>query len=338
MKFKITLENQNQRLDKFLTQKLPDLSRNQIQKQIKLGLVLVNGKTKLVHYFLKPDDIISIVAPTFSAKGEPALGGKSEYDKFNLNLKQKIKIIKQTDDYLVVEKPAGLIIHPAQGVKEKTLIEYITKKYPEIEKINDISNVETQFIASQKNRPGIVHRLDKETSGLIVIARTQKMFEHLKRQFKNRKVNKIYQTLVEAVVEKDDGKIITPLKKNKQNIMIARTDENTENAKDAVTEFRVLKRFKHYTLLEVKIKTGRTHQIRAHLKSIGHPIVGDQLYKTLTRKAEILKRRIRDRQNLDRIFLHAYKLRFYDLENKWMEFNSKLPKELTEFLKEIKIK
>ena len=344
MKLKIQEENKGERLDKFLTKSLPDLSRSQIQKQIERGLILVNGEKKSVHYFLKDGDEIEV----------------SKYQSIQCqnNEISGVKIIKEDKNFLIVNKPAGLVVHPAAGVKEKTLIEYIVEKYPKIEKVGqagfsqrtganrhcEMQNGSTHSMELTQNRPGIVHRLDKETSGLLVVARNKKMFEHLKKQFMERKIKKDYQALVYGVIEPDEGKITTPLKKNEKGLMVARSDDlrtghrpvPTIQIKNATTEFKVIKRFMHYTLLEIILKTGRTHQIRAHLKSIGHPIVGDVLYKISSRKKAFVSRQEKDRQDLGRIFLHAEKLGFFDLNNNWLEFKSKLPQELNKFLKELK--
>jgi 23S rRNA pseudouridine1911/1915/1917 synthase len=317
MKIKITIDNSKKRLDKFLTEKLENLSRSQIQKQIKNNLIFVNGKQVPVHYFLKENDVIEIQTNK----------RKKEKDKGS-SLVKKIKVIDETNEYLVVEKPSGLLTHPDNIHNETTLLDWVIQKYPEIKNIK-----------AEKNRPGIVHRLDRDVSGLLVVAKNQKTFDHLKKQFKTRKVQKIYQTLVHGEVEPHEGIIDRSIiRSQKTGIMIAKSTADRK-AKPSITEFEVLKRYKNYTLLKINLKTGRTHQIRVHLKSIGHSIVGDALYKTKDIK-ETFKRLQRtenkkNRLDLDRIFLCSTELSFNDLNKDLKEFKTKLPLKLSSTLKNL---
>jgi 23S rRNA pseudouridine1911/1915/1917 synthase len=329
MKFTITAENLNQRLDKFLTEKLSGFSRSQIQKMIKNGEITVNGKKATPHHFLKESDEVVVLSPA-------ACGAKDLVTKLKL---PKFKVVAETKDYLVIEKPSGVAVHGASGITEPTLADALIKKYPEIKKIKSITPeaLKSRYGAkAEKQRQGIVHRLDKDASGLMVVARTTKALKHLKEQFQERKVKKNYYALVEGLIESETGKITTPLQKNKEGLMAARTDANNEEAKEALTTFEVEKRFNNYTLLKVEIHTGRTHQIRAHMKSIGHPVVGDELYATRCHDGPLIKRRVADRAKLGRIFLHAAELGFFDLAKKWQEFKIILPKELKTFLGELK--
>jgi 23S rRNA pseudouridine1911/1915/1917 synthase len=240
--------------------------------------------------------------------------------------KKTIKIISATPDYLVVNKPAGLLTHPTMANEPTTLAFFLLKKYPEIKNVGE-----------DLLRPGIVHRLDKEASGLLVVARTQKMFEHLKEQFKTRTIEKEYLILVHGRVAKDEGEINFPITRSEtSDRMAARPLSNDGGTisrsplqpgeKEARTEFLVEQRFVNFTLLRVKIHTGRTHQIRVHFLAYNHPVVGDQLYIQKKRK------RTWD-ENLGRLFLHCTKLVFKDLENKACTFESSLPTELSDFLK-----
>lgn len=225
-----------------------------------------------------------------------------------------MKIIYEDKDIIVIDKPANLTVHPVHPEQENTLVNELLAYYPEIKNVGD-----------DKLRPGIVHRLDKDTSGLIVIAKNNKSFEYLKNLFKNRKVEKKYLALVHGKVKDGKGTIT-------KSISLSRKDHKKrsalldEKSKKAWTEYRVIKRFKNYTLLEVYPKTGRTHQIRIHLKSIGHPIVGDKQYK--------FKRQVCPK-NLTRQFLHAAYLKFKMSDGKIMEFKLELPKDLKNILKEI---
>lgn len=311
------------RLDKFLTKKLK-FSRSQIQKKIKNTNILVNNKKVAVHYFLKEGDEIVIE--------------KLRNEKLRKNIKTKkinIKIIKETEEYLVINKPAGLLVHSTENNQEKaTLVDWILKKYPEIKKVWDKKN------KTGKTRPGIVHRLDRDVSGLMVIAKNQKMFNHLKKQFQIRKIRKIYQVLVHGEIKQEQGTIKLPIVRSKKTgLMIAKSTPDSK-AKEAITEFEVLQRFKNYTLLKINLKTGRTHQIRVHLKSIGHGVVNDTLYQTRNQKNTYLcqgyGRQEKQKFNLNKIFLCATKLGFNDLKNQWQEFKINLPKELTNILKSVK--
>lgn len=237
-------------------------------------------------------------------------------EKIELDKKIKLEIIFKNPDFLIVNKPAGIPVHPIKSLEEKTLINLILPFYPEIKNIGDSKTI--------KLRPGIVHRLDEDVSGLMIIARTQKMFDHLKKEFAERRVKKEYLALVHGQL-KENKKIITlPLIKIKGKTIPAKSVP-IEKIKESWTEYEVLKKFKNFSLVKVKTKTGRTHQIRVHFKSIGHPIVGDEKYKIKRQKVIPLKR----------IFLHAFKLGFYDLKGYWQEFQIDLPEELQNFLQKI---
>ena len=217
------------------------------------------------------------------------------------------------EHYLIVEKPAGLLTHSAKG--ELGLADQIAIHYPEIEGVGE------------KYRWGIVHRLDKGVSGILVIAKTDKFFHHIKRQFKARKVRKIYLALVYGQVEKDEDDIKFVIGRTKEGRMAARPEEG--DGKEAVTHFDVLEKFTNYSYLKIQILTGRTHQIRTHMLAYGHPIVGDVLYK-------IRKQKIKEPCEIDRIFLHSHIIGFKDLKGELVEYKSRLPVKLNKCLKELK--
>lgn len=229
----------------------------------------------------------------------------------------KIEVIFENENFLIINKPANLLVHPiSDKFQEETLIDWLLKYYPEIKKIGP------------PNRWGIVHRLDKDVSGLLIVAKTEKYFNHFKNEFANKRVEKRYLALVYSQPKSESGIITLPFTRGKNGKIILAKKAPLEKIKETWTEYKVVKKFKNFSLLEVKTKTGRTHQIRIHLRSIGHPIVGDKKY--------LIKpfRHLAVNQ-LNRIFLHAYKLGFYDLEGRWLEFKIDLPEELNSFLKNL---
>jgi len=223
-------------------------------------------------------------------------------------------IIYEDDNIIIIDKPAGLTVHPINESQNNTLVDEMLAYYPEIKDIGEDSL-----------RPGIVHRLDKDTSGLMVVAKNNKSFNHLKEQFQERKVIKKYLALVHGIVKDDKGTITKAIGFSKKDHK-KRSALLDEKSKSAWTEYQVIKRFDKYSLLETYLKTGRTHQIRIHLHSIGYPIVGDKQYK--------FKRQITP-ENLSRQFLHAFYLKFKSVDDKIMEFKSELPNELEKVLKKI---
>jgi 23S rRNA pseudouridine1911/1915/1917 synthase len=238
----------------------------------------------------------------------------------------EIEILKETDDYIVFNKPSGLLVHETEAHEPVTLAAWLLKHYPKMKGIGE-----------NPVRPGIVHRLDKDASGVLVVAKTQKMFDSLKDQFKNRTIEKEYRVLVHGVVEKDNSKIDFAIDRGSDGKMVSRprvemvTLKNVskiQEGKDALTEFTVLQRFINYSLLAVRIYTGRTHQIRVHLFAYNHPVVGDTLY--------FQKRLEKFNKGIGRLFLHSFRIGFTDLNGEKVEVESPLPERLEEFLKKIK--
>lgn len=290
------------RLDKFLVDQLgSQWSRTTIQKAIEAGQITVNGQRVPVHHFLKAGEIINATI------AEPAATPKI------LPPSLEIKVAGETTDYIVIDKPTGLVVHPAPGVHEATLVDWLTAHYPEITAVGE-----------DKNRPGIVHRLDREVSGLLVVARTPEMFQHLKNQFKDRQVTKQYTALVVGQVSQASGTIDFPLARSaRRQGKIAARPEASDDTREAVTHYEVAHQYQAVALLNVTIETGRTHQIRAHLAALGHSVVGDKLYRPA---------RLSFKSTPGRLFLHASKLGFYDLANQWQQFFAPLPPELAQFL------
>ena len=239
-------------------------------------------------------------------------------------------IIYEDSDLLVLNKPAGLTVHKTSPTdKQTTLVDWLLEKYPQIKEVGDpIRTPSGSNGASDPYRPGIVHRLDKETSGLMVVAKTQVAFSYLKEQFQTKKMKKQYLALVFGQLKNQSGLIDKPLGKlgTKQTTQIKGKTEL--DVKEAQTEYKVLEEYNGFSLLEVRPLTGRTHQIRVHLNSIGHPIVGDSLYggKHHPRPA-----------GLERMFLHAQKLEFTTLAGEHLTLEADPPLELTNFLNSLRM-
>lgn len=224
------------------------------------------------------------------------------------------RIIEETPDFIVLEKPAGLIVHAARGHEGPTLVDFLLKKYPELKGVGEGAE-----------RPGIVHRLDKDVSGVMIVARNQETFELLKSQFQNRQVKKTYIALVIGKLPKDEGTIDFPLARSYRRARMAAVPKSTErtDARDAITHYEVEKRFPHATLVRVEIETGRTNQIRAHFHGIGHPIVGDRRYAIRTKKIS---------KDPGRPFLHATELCVRDRAGVVRTYRSPLPAHLESFV------
>lgn len=316
----ISAESQGQRLDKFLTEQMPETTRTQIKKMILGGLVLINNKKATVHQFLKVNDQIQILEKSSlpEKKDEKTLPSTS-----NRKIFEKIKIISDEPDFLIIEKPSGLLVHPTSKIETNTLVDWLLEKYPELRNIGE-----------DPQRPAIVHRLDKDVSGLMLIPKSQKAFDYFKRLFKLRDITKKYTTLVYGEIWKDEDEITFPISRsvNKKGLFAAKPKIENPEDKKAHTIFNVIKKFKNYTLLEVQILTGRTHQIRVHMLAYGNPIVGDPLYLAKNRNFKTLQ------NTAERIFLHASYLSFIDLNGEKWEFTSEMPKPMAEFIKKLKVK
>lgn len=228
----------------------------------------------------------------------------------SINIIKIPKIIFQNKDLIVVDKPAGLSVHKGFGTKEKTLVDFLIEQFPEIKNVGDEPEI----------RPGIVHRLDKETSGVLLVARNQKTFEYLKNLFKKRGIEKKYLALVFGHLKEKQGKIEGEMGRSKRDFRkqaLVRGKISVRNERYSLTLYKVLNESGYYSLLEVFPKTGRTHQIRVHLHSIGHPIVGDKKYT------------FKEYKNIaaPRMFLHAESLSFSGPDGKKYFFKSDPPEE-----------
>ena len=238
------------RLDKCLAAALPDLTRTHIQKLIKTGHVTVNGCKASAAQRLKSTDLITIeIPPPASSRLEPE--------------DIAVEVLYEDPDMAVINKPAGLSVYPAPGHASHTLVNALLKRFPDLACFGD------------SPRPGIVHRLDKDTSGLIVVARNERTRLELVNQFKSRSVKKAYIVLVKGKLEPEKGAIDAPIGRDPAN---RKRMAVVTRGRVARTDYRVLHHYKSCTLAEVRIQTGRTHQIRVHMAAIGHPVVGDKTY------------------------------------------------------------
>lgn len=294
--FIVTSSGKNQRLDVFLSENIKELTRSQIQKAIEEGDVNVNGVSSRSSYRLREGDRIAIRIEV--PEKEPVLIPE------NIPL----KIIYQDDSVIVIDKPAGLVVHPGSGNKDHTLSNALIYHFPWIKKVG------------LSDRPGIVHRLDKETSGVMVIAANNEAYSELTRQFKAREIKKVYLGLVWGSFVQETGQFLWPI--GRHNKYGERMSIRTRKARSAETRFKVIKRFQNFSFLKIFPITGRTHQIRVHLAASGHPIVGDKSYG-----------RKKVKTDCPRLFLHAYRLVFLHPQKKIkVEFVSHLPEELENFL------
>ena len=312
----ITEEEVGKRLDLLLAEKLPSETRNKLQKLIKQESITLNGKTVTPHLKTKLGDIIEIKSLEIKITNP-----KTITEEKNL---PKVKIIEETPEYLIINKPAGLTVHGTKFVKGKTLVDVLLKDYPELRKIGE-----------DPDRPGIVHRLDSDVSGLMVIPRTQDSFDNLKKQFQKRTIKKRYTGLCYGQIAKKEDEINFPIARSNDGYKMAALPmtvkgEPNPNGKTAITFFRVTKRFFNFTLLEIKIKTGRTHQIRVHMAAYGNPLVGDDLYGTRKHREK------NERYKLGRVFLASCELEFTNLAGERKNYKIDLPHSLNTFLEKIK--
>ena len=254
---------------------MPQYSRSRIQQWIKAGRVRVNGGDQKASYTLRGGETIEvdpIEPPPLAAAPEDL----------------PVDVLYEDKDVVAINKPAGLVVHAGAGAFSGTLVNRLVHRFGELSK------------AGGEVRPGIVHRLDKDTSGVLLVARNDAAHRNLAAQFASRTVEKVYIALVRGVVKDGHGRITAPIARDP--VHRTRMTARLGTGRTALTEYRVLRRFAKFTLLEVRIGTGRTHQIRVHLSSIGHPVVGDRLYGAPAR--------VEGRPPLSRFLLHARRIRF----------------------------
>jgi 23S rRNA pseudouridine1911/1915/1917 synthase len=305
MKLQAGPDDRGLRLDVFLAQRLENLTRSQIQLLNRSGAIRVEGQTDKSGYRIRGGETIEVdlraLAPSpIKAEQIP------------------LQIYFEDRDIAVIEKPAGLVVHPGSGTSGATLVHGLLFHF---QHLSD---------AGGETRPGIVHRLDKKTSGLLLVAKNNVAHGRLSKDFQDRKIQKTYIALVHGRLGRQTGTI--ELSVGRHSTVRTKMTANAARGRAAFTEYRVMEEFRGFSLLEVKIKTGRTHQIRVHLSAIGHPVAGDDVYGERSYK-EFINRFGR----FDRYFLHSVSLRLnHPMTGELLEFHSPLPSELQKLLESIK--
>ncbi|HYO82096.1 MAG TPA: RluA family pseudouridine synthase [Bryobacteraceae bacterium] len=259
------------RLDQFLSARIAQYSRSRLQEWIRRGRVLVDGREQKASYAIRGSEVITV-----EPEAPPPLHAFAE--------DLPVRVLYSDDDVIAVDKPAGMVVHAGAGRHEGTLVNALLHHFG------------TLSSGTAEDRPGIVHRIDKDTSGVLLVARNDAAHRMLAAQFAGREVDKRYLTVVQGVVAADQGRIDSKI--SRDPVHRTRMTCRTETGRTALTQWRVRERFARHTYLEVKIGTGRTHQIRVHLSSIGHPVAGDNLYGATAAPER------------GRFFLHAWRITF----------------------------
>jgi 23S rRNA pseudouridine1911/1915/1917 synthase len=296
--FTVSNEDVGQRIDTFISEKIEDMSRSHVQKLIGENNVFVNNKEARSNYKIRIGDIIKVVIP------EPV--------KLNLVAEDiAIEILYEDEDIVVVNKPQGMVVHPAAGNYTGTLVNALLGKC-NLSGINGVI------------RPGIVHRIDKDTSGILVVAKNDVSHNNLAEQIKNHSVTRVYVALVEGIIKDDEGAINAPI--GRHPIERKRMAVVSRNGRNAITHYRVLERYRENTLIEARLETGRTHQIRVHMAYIGHPLVGDPVYGYKKQKYKLKGQA-----------LHAKTLGFiHPTKCEYMEFTAPMPEYFQNLLNKLK--
>lgn len=268
-------EDAGKRLDHFLKEQFPEHSRSLLQEWVKAGHVRVDGGKAKPSMLLRGGERIEV-----EAAARPPLQAHAE--------DLPLAVLYEDGAVVAIDKPAGMVVHAGAGVRTGTLVNALLHRFQKLSQTGGAL------------RPGIVHRLDRYTSGVLLVARTDAAHHHLAAQFAGRKVEKTYLALVHGVIRQDSGRIAKPI--TRDPVRRVRMTARLGTGRAAYSEFRVVRRFDQFTFLEVKIGTGRTHQIRVHLSSIGHPVVGDTLYGAPAK--------VPGMPSLGRYFLHAWRIRF----------------------------
>ena len=299
MNIKVNEENVGKRIDSFIPMVQEDISRSMVQKLIEQKNIKVNGKETKHSYKLKLNDEIEIFVP--------------EAKEINLKAQDiPLNVIYEDNDIIVINKPKGMVVHPANGNPDGTLVNAVMNKCKD-----SLSGIGGEI------RPGIVHRLDKDTSGAIIVAKNDKAHIALSEQLKNHEVKKTYLALVRGIIKENEATINMPIARSKKDRKKMDVDKD---GKEAITHFKVLERYKNkYTLLQINLETGRTHQIRVHLSHIGYPIIGDEVYSNG-----------KNEWNVSGQCLHAWKLEFiHPITGKKICLEAEIPEYLKNIIKEL---
>ena len=304
----VASQDSGRRLDSFLAERVPELSRTRIQELIREGRVCVNGRIARVSHRIAEGEKIEIeILPRPAPIAQPE--------------DLPLELLYLDDDFVVVNKPAGMVVHAGAGHSRGTLVNALLHRLGKLSASGDAL------------RPGVVHRLDRETSGAMVVARNDGAHENLAEQFRARKVRKVYLALVHGKMPRDSGTITLPISRDprRRTRMTAR-ESPQGRARQARTDWRIVARLDHFTLVEAELHTGRTHQIRAHFATSGHPIVGDTLYGA----ARAPRGGSRHLPLLERNFLHAARLGFsHPSTRAWVEVQAPLPKDLRVYFEQL---
>lgn len=294
--YQVTEKDQLDRVDRFLAEKIESLSRSTIKKLIQEEKILVNQEKIKASYQLKDQDLIEVVDVDLS-------------ETQIIPVKMDLDIVYEDSDIIVINKPSGLVVHPAPGHYQDTLVNGL------LYHLNSLSDINGEL------RPGIVHRIDKDTSGLLMVAKNNFSHEVLAKELQEKSTKREYMAIVEGVINNKRGKINAPIGRDKKNRLKMAI---TADGKSAVTNFEVLETFSDSSLIKCILETGRTHQIRVHMQYIGHPLVNDFVYGNA-------------RSNEYGQYLHAQTLGFtHPRKKEWMEFSSELPKEFLNYIKDNK--
>lgn len=299
--FEVLNEQEGERLDKYLSLIYPDISRSFFQKIIKEGKILVNGKQEKGSYNVKEDDLVYVQIPDAV---ETAIVPE------NIPL----DILYEDEDVLIVNKPKGMVVHPSAGHFSGTLVNAVMYHCKD-----SLSGINGEI------RPGIVHRIDMDTTGSLIICKNDEAHVKIAEQIKEHSVNRIYVGIVCGNVKDDEGTISGPIGRNPKDRK--KMAINEANGKPAVTHYKVLERYKSYTYMQFKLETGRTHQIRVHMASIGHPLLGDELYSGVKHPFSSLQGQT----------LHAKMIGFvHPRTQEYMEFEAPLPQYFENLIKKLK--
>ena len=295
---RLAADEAGERLDVFVSRWLPDVTRSRVQNLLSEGMILVDGKTVKAGYKLKTGNVVQVVLPQLKElSAEPEA--------------MDLEILYEDDDLAIVNKPRGLVVHPAAGHESGTLVNGLLHHFQG--KLSGINGV---------MRPGIVHRIDKDTSGLLVICKSDRAHQGLSDLLKDHDIERVYHAVVHGSFSKTEGTVDAPIGRmdSDRKKMCVRAD-----GRRAITHYRVLEQYDGFSYVELRLETGRTHQIRVHMRSIGHPLLGDEVYGAAKENTK-LEKMLKGKDFWPGQILHAKVLGFvHPVSGKYIEFNSELP-------------